>query len=190
MSKDPLQELTDELFCTRFELQTLAGSMVEGRLERWVPGFTSSGTDEQHAKRYDWSCQFVKGKRVLDIACGVGRGTYLLAEKGGATSAHGVDIDADAVRYASIRNAHANASFSVGDAQAFRTESPFDVVIGFETIEHLPDVPAYLKTVSAALAQEGMFLVSTPISRKQVDHHPDNPFHQNRVGDGSLRSPA
>lgn len=175
--EQPERVFEQELFCTRFELGTLAETVRAEGSERWVPGFSSPGTEEQHVKRYAWACRFAEGKRVLDMACGVGRGSYLLAEEGHAESVLGVDLDANAVRYASIRNAHPSVSYRVGDAQSFLPDSQFDLVVGFETIEHLPDVPAYLRTVRAALNEKGRFLVSTPISKRAIDHHPRSAHH-------------
>ena len=105
-----------------------------------------------------------------------------MATAGQAASVLGVDIDESAVRYAGVRYAHPNVTYARGDAQTFQSESRFDVVIGFETIEHLPDPPAYLRSVRSVLEPEGVFLVSSPISKKAVDAHPDNPFHVTEWG--------
>ena len=174
---DPnLRALDDELFCTRFELQTVSAITLRKSLERWVPGFTSDHTHVQHERRYEWSCQFANGKRVLDIACGVGRGSLMLAQAG-AGSVVAVDIDADTVRYARVRNGHPNITYLTADAATFQRDEPFDLIVSFETIEHLRDVHPYLLNVRSLLAPGGLYLVSTPISHKDLDRHPTNPHH-------------
>ncbi len=53
--------------------------------ERFYPnGFMPPWVRYQHLERYRWAAKFVAGKRVLDVACGTGYGTALLANAGAA----------------------------------------------------------------------------------------------------------
>jgi ubiquinone/menaquinone biosynthesis C-methylase UbiE len=125
----------------------------------------------------------VRGQRVADIACGTGYGTQLLAQAG-ATSVHGVDLSLDAVEFARKHYPATNAQFSAASAEALTlfADGVFDFVVSFETIEHLPNVDAYLNEMFRILRPGGKFLVSTPDRRigsvfYRWTKRPANRFH-------------
>lgn len=47
--------------------------------ERFVPGHSLPNMAADHFSRYEFAAGFVAGKRVVDIACGTGYGSALLA---------------------------------------------------------------------------------------------------------------
>jgi SAM-dependent methyltransferase len=147
-----------------------------GYPERIVPDETPQGIVALHLKRYDFSAPYVEGKRVLDVACGVGYGSAHLAEF--ANEVVGVDLDEEAIVYARQRyGGPSNLSFMRGDATKLDfAEASFDVVCSFETIEHIPRVEEYLREVRRVLAPGGKYLVSTPAAR-HTTNHPKNPHH-------------
>lgn len=171
----------DEAFAVGFEVRTLADQLLRGGVERWVPNFCAPQTDVEHRARYAWASRFVVGQAVLDVASGCGLGSHMLASAG-ARHVLGCDIDAAAVRYASVRYRHDALAFRVGNAETLRTNDAFDVVVSFETIEHVSNLDAYLDTVVAALAPQGRYLVSTPISARDIDEQPSNSFHVREWG--------
>jgi 2-polyprenyl-3-methyl-5-hydroxy-6-metoxy-1,4-benzoquinol methylase len=177
-----LDAVMDEQFCQGFELEALADVVLRNETERWVSGFANIAVETEHTNRYRWASQFVSGKKVLDIACGSGKGSNILAKEGQAKKVVGCDIDSKAIRYASIRNKHENISFVANDAQRFDDGEKYDVIISFETIEHIPDVEAYLTRMKSLLAEHGSFYVSTPISCRDLDSTPLNPFHLREWG--------
>jgi SAM-dependent methyltransferase len=128
-----------------------------------------------HEKRYRFALPWCHGREVLDVACGAGYGSALLASR--AKRVVGGDVDQETVAYARERYAAANVEFVVLDAQSLPfADGAFDVVCSFETIEHLPDREAYLREVARVLRPDGTYLVSTP----RVDETtvaPANPFH-------------
>ena len=78
-------------------------------------------------------------------------------------SVMGVDVEPEAVEYARGRYKHAGLEYRTGDAQSIDLpDNSFDVVVSFETIEHLPDYVAYLREVRRVLRPGGVFLLSTP----------------------------
>ena len=77
--------------------------------ERYLPEITGAHIAYEHWHRYLFATQFVAGKRVLDIACGEGYGSSLLAER--AEHVTGVDIDPEVVRRAASRYARPNLTF-------------------------------------------------------------------------------
>ena len=148
-----------------------------------MPGRYPVLTENEHLARYLFAEQMVKGKRVADIACGTGYGSEMLA-KAGARSVHGIDLSEEAVQFSLEHHNVPNAAFSVGNAQKLTAipDGEYDVVVSFETIEHLPNVESYLDEMSRILRPGGTFLVSTPDRRlSSVMHpflgHPANPHH-------------
>jgi SAM-dependent methyltransferase len=146
-------------------------------------GQFSAMTENEHIARYRFATQLVEGKKIADIACGTGYGTRLLATAG-ARSVHGMDLSEDAVAFCREHNAAPNVTYEAGNAQKLSaiSDGEFDVVISFETIEHLPDVEAYLDEMARILRPGGTFLVSTPDRRiGSVLYcflgHPQNVYH-------------
>ncbi len=116
-----------------------------------------------HKSRYQFASQFVADKTVIDIACGTGYGSALLADHGGARQVFGIDISADAVDYAMRRYQRPNASFLVGSAESIPLgDQTADVVVSFETIEHVQDAVAVIQEFSRALRPGGRLIISTP----------------------------
>lgn len=93
--------------------------------------------DEGHKARYRFAVSRVEGF-VLDAACGVGYGSYMLSYKADVT---GVDIEPEAIAYAEEH--YAGPTYKVADVCEYQGE--FDWVVSFETIEHIADPDGALK---------------------------------------------
>lgn len=144
-------------------------------VERIVPDETPAGPLAIHEKRYYFARAYCAGKRVLDAACGVGYGTALLAET--AREVVGLDVSEDAIGYARVRYAAPNVEFKLANLlDPGLASDSFDVIVSFETIEHVADRDEYLKHLAAALRPDGVYVVSTPRADVTVEP-PENPFH-------------
>ncbi|MEN6473770.1 MAG: glycosyltransferase [Syntrophaceae bacterium] len=116
----------------------------------------------EHWERYQSALSGIEGKRVLDVACGAGYGSRLLAEK--ALSVVGVDVSDEAIRYCRAQYRRENLEFRQCDACNLDfTEQSFDVAVSFETIEHLADDGAFLRGIARVLADDGTLIISTPL---------------------------
>ncbi len=124
-----------------------------------------------HLKRYSLASRHVRGLRAADLACGVGYGSRALLDEGGAASVVGVDIDADAVALAREHYQTAGLSFVCAPYQAFHPQSPFDVIVSLETIEHLPSPEDFLQRCRKLLVPRGLLIGSVPIT-PSVDFNP------------------
>ena len=143
--------------------------------ERMVPEKAEPSTYWEHIYRYRFAIPYVVGKRVLDIACGEGYGSAAFL-KAGATSVIGVDISEEACHHARSKY---GIDARVGDAQSIPLpDQSVDVIVSFETIEHVPDPTAFLEECARVLIPEGMLIVSTPnkdVYRINGEQH--NPHH-------------
>lgn len=116
----------------------------------------------QHIMRYAFASTYVTGKKVLDIACGAGYGSSYLAGCG-AVKVVGVDVSESALAYACNHYTKDNLHFLQGDAVRLPFENnEFDVVISFETIEHIAHFEEYVKEMKRVLSPHSIFICSTP----------------------------
>ena len=96
----------------------------------------------------------------------------------------GCDIEVDAIRYAKTRNTHPSISFRIADGLEFVEEGKFDIIVCYETVEHVSDPVRLLSNLVRALHANGKLLISTPISHLGVNAAPNNPYH---VQSGDLK---
>ena len=133
----------------------------------------------EHWHRYALARALAPGRRVLDAACGEGYGSALLARAGGQVL--GVDIDPGAVAHARARYAGlAGLRFDTGDATALDAlpDAGFDLIVSFETLEHVQAQERLLDGFVRLLAPGGLLLVSTPDKHTYTDLSGErNPHH-------------
>lgn len=151
-------------------------------LERLVPDearadeATGSGSVRLHLDRYQFAGQNLVQGTVLDIACGAGYGTALLAESPLITHAWGVDISDAAVLYASKRYANGRVSYICSNALEFSPAEPFDNVVSLETIEHVSEPAALFAHLVSWVAPGGRLIASVPTT-PSVDANPHHKFN-------------
>lgn len=134
--------------------------------ERYVPGTiadTEANTGYEHWQRYLSAKNLVEDKRVLDVACGEGYGSYTLSEV--AKSVMGVDISSEAVEHAQKTYQRDNLRFKESTmTQLPVADGSIDAVVSFETIEHvdLESQCQFLQEVCRVLDDDGILCVSCP----------------------------
>ncbi|HKS89461.1 MAG TPA: methyltransferase domain-containing protein [Stellaceae bacterium] len=139
---------------------------------------SASGQIEiEHFHRYFLARAQCRGKDVLDIASGEGYGSAFLAQV--ARSVVGVEIAPAIATHAARAYRRRNLRFVVGDARAIPLPAAaVDVVVSFETIEHLFEQEAFVAEVKRVLRPGGLFIVSTPERDVFSPYNsPANPFH-------------
>ncbi len=124
----------------------------------------------EHWHRYAFALSLVPGKRVLDAACGEGFGAALLASKADAVVA--LDIDATSIEHAKKRyGQQTNLQFMQVDVTQLETlaANSFDVIVSFETLEHVLEQERLLSGFYRLLKDDGLLLISTPDKKNYTD---------------------
>jgi SAM-dependent methyltransferase len=142
--------------------------------ERMVPEAADHLTFWEHIYRYKFACKFARYQRVLDVACGEGYGAAALAIAG-ARSVVGVDVSEEACH-------HAREKYGLDARQGDATRLPLpdasvDLVVSFETIEHIHEPEAFVAECRRILVAGGRLLISTPNRPVYSPGGLHNPFH-------------
>jgi ubiquinone/menaquinone biosynthesis C-methylase UbiE len=139
----------------------------------------------EHTSRYAFCRKYVKGKRVLDVACGSGYGSLALVENG-AKCVVGLDKSPKAISYARKHYPHTAIKYLICDATNLpQTYGKFDLVVSFETLEHLANPEGFIKSLKEVLTQKGILIISTPNKKFSLGN---NPFHTKEFDFGEFRS--
>jgi SAM-dependent methyltransferase len=145
--------------------------------ERFIPGAQGEIWYE-HWHRYHFAATIVAGRDVLDIACGEGYGSALLARHGARVT--GGDISPEAIAHArAAYGALANLEFREADCTSlpFPAQS-FDAVVSFETIEHIAGQETFLAEIRRVLRPGGLVILSCPNRVEYTDKRcVTNEFH-------------
>ncbi len=131
----------------------------------------------EHLHRYYLAAALCKRKRVLDVACGEGYGSAILAAH--AEVVTGADIASEAVTHARERYARPNLAFVEASAAELPFgDASFDVVVSFETIEHHDRHKEMISEISRVLAPGGLLIISSPNKQYySIETGYVNPFH-------------
>ena len=144
--------------------------------ERYVPGVIGD-IELEHLHRYYLARELALGKDVLDIACGEGYGSLLLAEV--ARSVVGVDASEEVIRYADERYQRSNVQFKHGACGRIPLpDASIDLIVSFETIEHHDEHHEMMREFVRVLRPDGLVLISSPDKAEYSDKpHFVNSFH-------------
>ncbi|WP_073203262.1 class I SAM-dependent methyltransferase [Gracilibacillus kekensis] len=120
----------------------------------------------EHLARYHFSVPHVYG-RVLDLATGVGYGAHVIAKKCKKQIEEiiGVDIDPEVIKYAQGQYYHPLSSYQVEDVTDTKLPEKlgqFDVILSFETIEHIENEVQFMENIFKMLKPGGTLILSTP----------------------------
>ncbi len=160
--------------------------MLEYTAERTLPQHDAQTREDllvylKQVALYNFAQTFAAGKVVLDLGCGEGYGSALLAS---ARLVIGADNSFEVVFHAAQKYSSPNTHFVVCDAQhlPFRRDA-FELVVSFEVIEHVVDVRGYLQEVRRVCDEAALF--STPNRRLRLlpFQKPWNTFHLREYDD-------
>ena len=146
-------------------------------LERIVPDSLEDGeatgaeTLRLHLERYRFAAEYVSGALVLDLACGVGYGSALLAADSGGRCVVGADLSAAALHSAAQTYRRPGVQFVRGDGAAWLRPRSVDGIVSLETLEHVIHPAALFAGLVSALREGGVLVASVPIT-PSVDANP------------------
>lgn len=127
-----------------------------------------------HRYRYEWADQHIPaGGFGLDVFCGNGYGTFLLAKTRYLLA---VDGSAEAVQQADAHYRTPRSFFSQAYYPFELPPAAFDFAVSLESIEHVEDGQGFFDTLANSLKPGGVLVFSTPCQ----DFFPldaRNPFH-------------
>jgi 2-polyprenyl-3-methyl-5-hydroxy-6-metoxy-1,4-benzoquinol methylase len=139
----------------------------------------------RHLVVYEWIAAQVGGLRAIDMACGEGYGSDVLARS--AASVVGVDANPEAHEHARLRYGRGNLRFARELIETF--SEPADAVVFLQTIEHLQDPGEALEHFRSLVGQDGVVFVSTPnvltLAPKGAERS-DNPWHVHEYRSGEF----
>jgi 2-polyprenyl-3-methyl-5-hydroxy-6-metoxy-1,4-benzoquinol methylase len=115
---------------------------------------------QRHLVVYEWIRDRVAGRKVIDMACGEGYGSSVLA--GAAAEVVGVDANPEAHEHARLRYTAGNVRFARDLVETFA--EPADAVVFLQTIEHVQNPDEVLERFKALVADSAApaVYVSTP----------------------------
>ncbi|GAB3693579.1 hypothetical protein GCM10027592_13570 [Spirosoma flavus] len=143
--------------------------------ERYLPELSGEIACEHLNRYYFVTNQLdLKNKKVLDIASGEGYGSNLIAQF--ADQVYGVDISAEAIEHAQKKYKRKNLTFTKGDATLIPLQNEsVDIVISFETIEHIDKHQEMIDEIKRVLKKDGLLVISSPDKL----HYSDEIIHVN-----------
>ena len=112
----------------------------------------------RHVAVYRWIAERCRGLDVVDLACGEGYGSDLLALR--ARSVVGVDANPEAHEHARLKYTRSGLRFERDLVERF--DQPCDAVVFLQTIEHVEDPGGLLEHIRSLLRPAGTAYVSTP----------------------------
>jgi SAM-dependent methyltransferase len=120
-----------------------------------------------HISRYAFaksSITSLEPLKILDAACGVGYGSHYLSSNS-IWDIKAIDRSKEALKIAEKNFKGQNISFMEDDCHTLAkvsTFAPFDVIVSFETLEHLPKPASFIKNCFTNLKSGGRLIISTP----------------------------
>jgi SAM-dependent methyltransferase len=141
----------------------------------------------RHLVVYEWIASRVGGRRVVDLACGEGYGSAVLARN--AVSVVGVEANPDAFEHARLKYSGPRLSFERNMIELW--DGDVDCVVFLQTIEHVQDPDAVLDRIRTLIGRDGVAYVSTPnvlTLAPDGEERSGNPWHVKEYRAGEFRT--
>src|SRR5690625_2873944 len=134
----------------------------------------------EHLARYHFANLYVKG-RVLDLACGSGYGTHIIAKRcrNQLNEVIGIDNSREALDYARYSYYHPKSTFIEEDVVSVKLPIQiwqFDFIVSFEMVEQINEDEQFLSIIYNMLQLGGSLILSTPFGQGRGKPC-GNPFH-------------
>lgn len=156
--------------------ERLTVAEIEGRVVQSI----------DHVQRYDIAASLVGGRTVIDLGCGVGYGSAILA--GTAERVVGVDVADEAVAEANSHYKSETTEFVASDGAEYlaANDTPGTAVVAFESIEHIEDLAPLVAQLKARAARGDLLVLSVPNSAFIEEENEFHVFNYSRASAGEL----
>ncbi|GGI06146.1 class I SAM-dependent methyltransferase [Egicoccus halophilus] len=151
--------------------------------ERTLPGIADENYwFQRHVVAYELAvASLTGGEVVLDAGCGEGYGLAMLAGAGAARVV-GVDLDPTVVAHARTAYAATHPAVEVHAAELLAlplADDAIDLTVSFQVVEHLYDIPGYLRSLRRVTRPGATVMIATPnrLTFTSGSDVPVNPFH-------------
>ena len=119
------------------------------------------------------------GIHVLDIGCGTGHVSNLLAQAFPKSTFYGYDISQDGIRAAQAEAAAmslTNVHFEVRDVTQLPSEAQFDLITAFDAIHDQKEPDVVLRQINQALTPNGTYMMIEFKFSSNLEDNIGNPF--------------
>jgi len=119
------------------------------------------------------------GERVLEVGCGMGRNTFILAQRG--IQIEGLDLTPRLLdKLRAFDNGQYNIPLYCTDVieHPSKLNNRFDAVIGFFTLHHVHDIPACYRAMAQMVKPGGRIVFLEPNPEALVTNSPDRHHSQ------------
>jgi SAM-dependent methyltransferase len=168
-----------------------ASPSLEDTGERVIPENSDKGFARVNLVRHQVAHLYAIGRmrrarRVLDVGCGTGYGTAMVASRVGEVV--GIDMSEEAVAWTRSRNRLPNVEFMAMPATELDFPAgSFDAAYSIQVVEHIEEIELLLSEVVRVLRPGGTFVVATPNRLTYSPNGLHNPFHVREYDAGELR---
>jgi trans-aconitate 2-methyltransferase len=107
-------------------------------------------------------------KRAIDLGCGPGNSTELLAQRWPDAEVIGLDSSPEMI--AQAKASGVKAMFELGDVSAWSPQTPLDVVYSNATLQWISDHNTLLPRLMSAVAKDGVFAFQVPCNFGEPSH--------------------
>jgi SAM-dependent methyltransferase len=148
------------------------GHGKERQISPWL-----CGIQKDHRSRYYFAAEQLNGsEQILDLACGVGYGAYILGVKA-RSKVVGVDLSEQAINYAKKHYSYPSVDYRRQDAREMVSVDRFDGLVSFETLEHIEDEVSFVRTLRSLALLGARLCISTPNEEHYPYDEKFNPYH-------------
>jgi SAM-dependent methyltransferase len=164
-------------------------------LEPYLDAYADSSdiSSVHHVVRYVWAVECLGDLQgvtsVLDVACGAGYGSFMIASRFPGIRVVGADYDPGALEEARRSYRLDNLEFRHGDGVRWAEtvgDEVFDCIVSFETIEHVEHRELFMENLVEHLAADGRLFLSTPCAWHRPLLAPEWEFHKIEYSPASL----
>ncbi len=152
-------------------------------LETYIKSGDVNGV--HHLIRYIWSLKIIADlpfvEKVLDVACGAGYGSYMIAQNFPSVRVTGVDYDPKSIEDAQKNYSLPNLEYKCGDVTRWKEtigEAMFDCILSFDTVEHVIHREIMMQNVVEHVSRQGALLLSTPCGYDVTNLRPAWQYHK------------